>query len=98
MSVRPRRTKIDWAIEMEQSLSTHHASANKIILLCDSLNTHARGAFYEALPAEKAREVVKRIEFYYTPKHVSWLNIAECELSAMTKQCVKKDDSVQLNY
>lgn len=87
--VRERRTKIDWAIEIEQLLSTEYASANKIILVCDNLNTHARGAFYEAFPAEKAREIVKRIEFHYTPKHGSWLNIAECELSAMTRQCVK---------
>jgi len=89
VSVRPRRTKIDWAIEMEQLLSTQYASADKIILVCDNLNTHSRGAFYEAFPAEKAREIVKRIEFHYTPKHGSWLNIAECELSAMTQQCVK---------
>ena len=53
------------------------------------LNTHTRGAFYEAFPAEKAREIVKKIEFHYTPKHGSWLNIAECELSAMTQQCVR---------
>jgi hypothetical protein len=89
VSVRPRRTKMDWAIEMEQLLSTQYASADKIILVCDNLNTHTRGAFYEAFPAEKAREIVKRIEFHYTPKHGSWLNIAECELSAMTQQCVK---------
>lgn len=89
VSVRPRRTKIDWAIEMEQLLSTQYAGADKIILVCDNLNTHTRGAFYEAFSAEKAREIVKRIEFHYTPKHGSWLNIAECELSAMTQQCVK---------
>ena len=58
-------------------------------MVCDNLNTHTRGAFYEAFPAEKAREIVKRIEFHYTPKHGSWLNIAECELSAMTNQCIK---------
>lgn len=89
VSVRNRRTKIDWAIEMEQLLRTRYADADKIILICDNLNTHTRGAFYEAFPAEKAREIVKRIEFHYTPKHGSWLNIAECELSAMTHQCVK---------
>jgi hypothetical protein len=89
VSVRERRTKIDWAIEMEQLLSTRYAGIDKVILVCDNLNTHTRGAFYEAFPAEKAREIVKRIEFHYTPKHGSWLNIAECELSAMTNQCVK---------
>jgi len=89
VSVRPRRTKIDWAFEMERLLRTQYADIEKIILVCDNLNTHTRGAFYEAFPAEKAREIVKRIEFHYTPKHGSWLNIAECELSAMTSQCVK---------
>ncbi len=55
----------------------------------DNLNTHTCGAFYEAIPAEKAREIVKLLEFHYTPKHGSWLNVAECELSAMTSQCIK---------
>lgn len=89
VSVRDRRTKIDWAIEMEQLLRTQYANIEKVILVCDNLNTHTRGAFYEAFPAEKAREIVKKIEFHYTPKHGSWLNIAECELSAMTNQCLK---------
>ena len=89
VSVRDRRTKIDWAIEMGQLLTNQYANADKIILVCDNLNTHTRGAFYEAFPAEKAREIVKKIEFHYTPKHGSWLNIAECELSAMTQQCVR---------
>lgn len=89
VSVRAHRTRIDWAIEMEQLLREQYAKAEKIILVCDNLNTHTRGAFYEAFPAEKAREIVQRIEFHYTPKHGSWLNIAECELSAMTSQCVK---------
>ena len=89
VSVRPRRTKIDWAFEVDRILKTHYSKAEKVILVCDNLNTHTRGAFYEAFPAEKAREIVKKIEFHYTPKHGSWLNIAECELSAMTRQCLK---------
>ena len=89
VSVRSHRTKVDWAIEMEQLLRTQYANAEKIILVCDNLNTHTRGAFYQAFPAEKAREIVQKIEFHYTPKHGSWLNVAECELSAMTSQCVK---------
>jgi hypothetical protein len=89
VTVRSRRTKTDWAVEMESLLSRHYAHVEKVILVCDNLNTHTRGAFYEAFPAEKAREIVKKIEFHYTPKHGSWLNIAECELSAMTSQCVK---------
>ncbi len=89
VSVRPQRTKIDWAYEMEELLRTKYASAEKVILVCDNLNTHTRGAFYEAFPVEKAREIVKRFEFCYTPKHGSWLNISENELSAMTRQCLK---------
>jgi hypothetical protein len=89
ISARPQRTKVDWAFEMEELLRTKYAAAEKVILVCDNLNTHTRGAFYEAFPAEKAREIVKRIDFHYTPKHGSWLNISENELSSMTRQCLK---------
>ena len=89
VSARPQRTKIDWAFEIEELLKTRYVDAQKIILVCDNLNTHTRGAFYEAFPAEKARDIVKRIEFHYTPKHGSWLNISENELSSMTRQCLK---------
>ena len=89
VKARLKRTKIDWAFEIEELLRTEYANAEKIILVCDNLNTHTRGAFYEAFPAEKAREIVKRIDFCYTPKHGSWLNIAENELSSMTRQCLK---------
>jgi len=61
----------------------------KVILVCDNLNTHTPGAFYKAFSPDKARELVKKIEFHYTPKHGSWLNIAENELSSMTRQCLK---------
>ncbi|MCA9067125.1 MAG: transposase, partial [Planctomycetaceae bacterium] len=86
--VRDQRTKVDWAIEMEWLLTTRYRNAKKVILVCDNLNTHTRGAFYETFPAAKARELVSRIEFRHTPKHGSWLNIAENELSTMTRQCV----------
>lgn len=89
VSARPQRTKVDWAFEMEELLRTKYADAEKIILVCDNLNTHTRGAFYEAFPSQVAREIVKRIEFHYTPKHGSWLNVAENELSSMTRQCLK---------
>ena len=88
VTVRPRRTKVDWALEMEALLTTRYKKAKKIILICDNLNTHTKGAFYEAFPAAKARALVRRIEFRYTPKHGSWLNAAENELSSMTRQCV----------
>jgi hypothetical protein len=87
--VRQQRTKIDWAREMEELLRTRYAEANKVIVVCDNLNTHTKGAFYEAFPPEKARALVRRLEFRYTPKHGSWLNIAENELSSLTRQCLK---------
>ena len=88
VSVRERRTKVDWAQEMESLLRTCYQSAKKVILVCDNLNTHTRGAFYEAFQPTTARALVKRLEFCHTPKHGSWLNIAENELSSMTRQCV----------
>jgi hypothetical protein len=88
VSARPRRTKVDWALEMEELLGTRYANVEKVTLVCDNLNTHTRGAFYEAFEAKKARELVRRIEFHYTPKHGSWLNIAENELSSMTRQSI----------
>ena len=89
VSVRERRTKIDWAREVEELLRARYASVEKVILVCDNLNTHTKGAFYETFEPEKARAIVRRLEFRHTPKHGSWLNIAENELSSMTRQCVK---------
>lgn len=88
-TARTRRTKVDWAHEVAQLLDTRYAHTERIKLVCDNLNTHTKGAFYEAFPPEKARDHVKRIDFVYTPKHGSWLNIAECELSALTRQCLQ---------
>lgn len=70
-SLRPSRTKIDWAQEMAELLRTRYKNAKKVILVCDNLNTHTRGAFYEAFTPDEARELVKRIYFRYTPKHGS---------------------------
>lgn len=89
--VRPRRTKVDWALEVAELLRTRYAQAEKVILVCDNLNTHTMGAFYEAFPADEARKLVRRIDFRYTPKHGSWLNISENELSSLTRQCVKNE-------
>jgi hypothetical protein len=88
VTVREHRTKIDWAMEVEELLRTRYASAEKVILVSDNLNTHTMGAFYETFEPEKARAIVSRLEFRHTPKHGSWLNIAENELSSMTRQCV----------
>lgn len=88
VSVRDRRTKVDWAQEAEALLRTRYLSAKKVILVSDNLNTHTKGAFYETFEPEKARSLVRRLEFCHTPKHGSWLNIAENELSSMTRQCI----------
>jgi hypothetical protein len=88
VQVRPQRTKVDWAVEMASLMRSRYAHAEKIILVCDNLNTYTIGAFYEAFGAPEARELVRRIEFRYTPKHGSWLNIAENELSSLSRQCL----------
>lgn len=88
VSVRDRRTKVDWAQEVEGLLRTRYALAQTVVLVCDNLNTHSKGAFYEAFEPEKARSLVRRLEFCHTPKHGSWLNVAENELSSMTRQCL----------
>ena len=88
-TARPRRTKVDWALEVGNLLDTRYANCKRITLVMDNLNTHTKGAFYEAFAPEQAREYLRRLEFCYTPKHGSWLNIAECELSCMTSQCLR---------
>ncbi len=85
---RSSRTKKDWAKEIEKVLNGRYRNAKKVILVCDNLNTHTKGAFYEAFEPEKARNICRRLEIHYTPKHGSWLNIAENELSALTTQCL----------
>jgi hypothetical protein len=69
-------------------LEGRYRACKKVILVCDNLNTHTKGAFYETFEPKRARSLVRRIEFCYTPKHGSWLNIAENELSSLTRQCV----------
>lgn len=90
VSARKRRTAVDWAEEMRVLLEEDFPDAEKVIVVCDNLNTHKISSFYEAFPPEIARCLVKRLEFHYTPKHGSWLNIAECELSIMTRQCLDR--------
>lgn len=89
VTVRKQRTKSDWAKEVAHWLDTRYAHCNSVTLICDNLNTHTKGAFYEVFPPQQARQYVRRIQFVYTPKHGSWLNVAESELSAMTRQCLK---------
>jgi hypothetical protein len=87
-TARESKTKIDWALEMARLLDGRYRGCDKVILVCDNLNTHTKGAFYETFPPARARQLVRRIEFCHTPKHGSWLNIAENELSSLTRQCI----------
>lgn len=87
-SARQRRTKLDWAQEVAALLEDRYADCPKVTLVLDNLNPHTPGAFYEAFAPERARALGRRIEFRYTPKHGSWLNVAENELSALTRQCL----------
>ena len=82
------RTKIDWALQIRELLDIHYPAAERIRLVMDNLNTHTISSLYEAFPPKEALRLAKRLEIHYTPKHGSWLNIAEIELSVMTKQCL----------
>lgn len=88
VSVRPRRTMVDWAQEVKILLEEDFPDAEKVILVSDNLNTHKIGSLYEAFAPAEARRLAQRVELHHTPKHGSWLNIAEIELSALTRQCL----------
>ena len=90
VSVRERKTGVDWAIEIKELLDVDYPTVEKIILVCDNLNTHRPASLYEAFPPDEARRLSQRLEIHYTPKHGSWLNIAESELSILTRQCLDR--------
>ena len=83
-----RRTKIDWAHQIRWLLNEQYPNAEKVVLVMDNLNTHTISSLYEAFPPEEAFRLAQRLEIHYTPKHGSWLNIAEVELAAMAAQCL----------
>jgi hypothetical protein len=87
-NVRSRKTAVDWAWEIKELLDVDYPEAGKVILVCDNLNTHTRASLYEAFEAAEAHRLANRLEIHHTPKHGSWLNIAEIELSALGKQCL----------
>lgn len=88
--VTERRTKIDWALQIRELLTGRYADAKKVVLVMDNLNTHSLGSLYDAFPPPEARRLAERLEIHYTPKHGSWLNMAECELAALTTQCLSR--------
>ena len=88
VKVTERRTKIDWAEAMRELADVHYPEAETIVVVLDNLNTHSPASFYEAFEPDEARRLATRFEFHYTPKHGSWLNMAEIELSALSRQCL----------
>jgi len=90
VSVTARRTKIDWAHQIKILLSDYYPDAPKVILVMDNLNTHTGASLYEAFPPEEARNLYGRLEIHPTPKHGSWLNIAEIELRVLMGQCLNR--------
>ena len=88
VSVTTRRTKLDFAAQMKELVDVHDPRAKKITLVMDNLNTRKMSCLYEAFAPEEARRIIEKIEVVHTPKHGSWLNMAECELSVLEKQCL----------
>lgn len=89
VKVTDRRTTLDFA-EVIRELVNSYPTAHKIVLVMDNLNTHKPASFYDAFPPHEARRLMDRLEIHYTPKHGSWLNMAETELSVLTKQCLNR--------
>lgn len=90
VSVREHRTAIDWAEEIKYLVDIMYPDKKKIIIVMDNLNIHKASSLYKAFPAEEARRIIKKLEIHYTPKHGSWLDIAEIELNVMTRQCLSR--------
>ena len=90
VEVTDRRTKRDWAEVMRQLVDEHFPEAHTITLVMDNLNTHSPSSLYEAFCPWEARRILERLEIHYTPKHGSWLNMAEIELSVLGRQCLSR--------
>jgi transposase len=90
ISVTKQRTKLDWAHCIKEMGDLHYPEAEKIVLVLDNLNTHTPAALYEAFDPAEARRLLERLEIHYTPKHGSWLNMAEIELSVLSRQCLEQ--------
>jgi hypothetical protein len=90
VKVTDTRTRLDWAEAMRELSDEIHPEAEKIIMVLDNLNTHTPAAFYLAFEPDEARRLVNRFEFHFTPKHGSWLNMAEIELSVLSRQCINR--------
>lgn len=90
VKVTERRTMLDWAEAVRELVDVHYPEAEAIVLVMDNLNTHGIGSLYEAFPPAEARRIAKKLEIHHTPKHGSWLNMAESELSILARQCLNQ--------
>lgn len=90
VAVTERRTRLDFAAQMKELADVHYPEAEQIRVVMDNLNTHKAASLYEAFPPAEARRLLRRFEFHYTPKHASWLDMAEIELSVFTSQCLNR--------
>ena len=90
VQVTARRTRVDWAWAIRQLVDLEYPDAERIVLVMDNLNTHGPASLYQAFPPAEARRLAERLELHYTPKHGSWLNIAEIELSVLARQCLDR--------
>jgi hypothetical protein len=90
VSVTDHRRKSDWALQIKELLDRHYPTAEKVVLVMDNLNTHSGASLYETFPPQEARRLLDRLEIHYTPKHGSWLNIAEIELRVLSGQCLNR--------
>ena len=89
-SVHEHRTALDWAEEIKYLVDVMYPDAERIILVMDNLNTHKPASLYKKYPPEEARRIIKKLEIHYTPKHGSWLDMAEIELNVLTRQCLSR--------
>jgi hypothetical protein len=90
VTAREHRTRLDWATEIDQLLNHDYPDAEKVVLVMDNLNTHSIGSLHDAFEPAEAFTLAQRLELHHTPQHGSWLNIAEIELSALTRQCLDR--------
>ncbi len=90
LKVTTRRTKVDWAHYIKGLVDEEYSEAEKIVLVQDNLNTHTGASLYEAFEPSEAKRILEKLEFHYTPKHGSWLNMAEIELSHLSRQCLDR--------
>lgn len=90
VEVTDQRTSVDFAHFVKELVDTHYSTASTIIMVVDNLNTHTKASLYQAFPPEEAKRIADRLEIHYTPKHGSWLNMAEIELSHLSRQCLDR--------